>query len=1056
MCSNKSKKVYDVCAENYDKDSDSDGGESFFVSVIAKAPQGTYAEDWYETLRGECGVEKFKLDTGADINVLSLEKFLLLGYDVSLINDKSKIKLQSYSGNIIPIKGICDLKWSYKNILYTLKFAIASISCQSVLGRQACIELGLVKRVYDINLSKYDHLFRGIGCLPGTYSIVIDKSVSPVVSAPRKIPLSLRDKLLGELNRMLEAGVIRKVTHPTQWVNSLVIAAKKNGGIRLCLDPRPLNCAIQRAHFQLPTINEIATKLHGAQYFSVLDANSGFWAIQLDDKSADLCTFSSPLGGRYQFLRLPFGLNCAPEVFHSTLKQLLEDLEGVDLFIDDIICWGKTKNEHDQRLTALLNRAEEINLKFNKDKCKICVSEVVYLGHVFNKSGMKPDAEKVKAIINMPVPNDKKSLERFLGATNYLSKFIPNYSTYTVHLTRLLRKESTWYWDDIHNKAISKLKELVSRAPVLALYDVSRPVVLSVDASSVALGAVLLQDGRPVEYASRTLTDTQTRYAQIEKELFAIVYACEKYHQYIYGKKSVIVETDHKPLESIFKKALASNPMRLQRMLLRLQGYDLIIKYVPGKYMYIADTLSRAPLPDSYESELDKKLMYEVSFLIDNVQMSANKLNLVRSETSKDKDLNQLCEYIIKGWPKRKCDISDILKPYWSLQDELIVVDGIIFKNKLILIPCSLRSQMLNIVHDGHLGIDRCKKRAREVLFWPGITKDIELYVKRCAVCQENSNMQTKEPLIPIQIPRLPWNKIGADIFEYRKQYYLILVDYYSGFVEVNYLKNITSKSVITAMKENFSRYGIPEILFSDNATNFTSRDFKKFSIEWGFDHVTSSPNYPQSNGKSERAVQTVKRLLIKSINSNSDFYLNLLSYRNTPRDSKLSSPAQLLMGRRLNCRLPVHPGLLEPKPVSKCEYDKLVNRQIKSKRYYDQHCKLLPELDVGDQVIIHDQEKQTRGQVIMKASAPRSYMVQNRYGRIYRRNRRHLRKCEPEDHHDCSEPLPQPSPSTSVTTAACSSPNADCADNVKVENNPNILPKRKAKKLYTDIQKYL
>ncbi|XP_039755212.1 uncharacterized protein K02A2.6-like [Pararge aegeria] len=538
MCSDRAKKVYDidVYAENDGVNSDSDSGESFFISMIANTSQRRYAEDWFETLTGEYGVERFKLDTGADINVISFERFLLLGYNISVINRKTNVKLQSYSGNIIPIKGICDLNWWYKHKLYKLKFAVASISCQSVLGRQACTELGLVKRVHDINLSYYDNLFRGIGCLPGTYSIVIDKSVSPVVSAPRKIPLSLRDKLQVELKRMVDCGVIRKVTHPTQWVNSLVIAAKKNGGIRLCLDPRPLNCAIQRAHFQLPTINEIATKLTGAQYFSVLDANSGFWAIKLDSKSADLCTFSTPFG-RYQFLRLPFGLNCASEVFHSTLKQLLEDLVGVDLFIDDIICWGRNKNEHDQRLTALLNRAQEINLKFNKDKCKICVTEVVYLGHVFNKNGMKPDADKVKAIKNMPIPNDKKSLERFLGATNYLSKFIPNYSNYTVQLTQLLKKESTWYWDNIHDRAISKLKELVSSAPVLALYDVTRPVVLSVDASSVALGAVLMQDGRPVEYASRTLTDTQTRYAQIEKELLAIVYACEKYHQYIFGKK---------------------------------------------------------------------------------------------------------------------------------------------------------------------------------------------------------------------------------------------------------------------------------------------------------------------------------------------------------------------------------------------------------------------------------------------------------------------------------------------------------------------------------------
>jgi hypothetical protein len=190
--------------------------------------------------------------------------------------------------------------------------------------------------------------------------------------------------------------------------------------LRISLDPRPLNKAIQRAHFQLPTISEFAMKLHGARYFSVLDAYSGFWGIKIDDESADLCTFNTPYG-RYQYLRLPYGLNCSSEIFHANIKQLLENLDGVDPA-------GKKKLEHDARLEALLKRSREIILKFNKEKCKICVDEVTYLGHVFNKDGMKPDCEKIRAIKDMSPPSNRKSLQRFLGIINYLSKFIINYS----------------------------------------------------------------------------------------------------------------------------------------------------------------------------------------------------------------------------------------------------------------------------------------------------------------------------------------------------------------------------------------------------------------------------------------------------------------------------------------------------------------------------------------------------------------------------------------------------------------------------------------------------
>ncbi|XP_048004084.1 uncharacterized protein K02A2.6-like [Leguminivora glycinivorella] len=623
--------------------------------------------------------------------------------------------------------------------------------------------MGLIKRINEVTLDEYSDLFEGVGCLPGEYSIVVDPSVPPVVSAPRKVPLALRDKLLDELNRMTDLGVIRKVTHPTLWVNSIVLAAKKNGDIRICLDPRPLNCAIRRAHFQLPTITELTSKLNGACYFSVLDANSGFWAIKLDDASADLCTFGTPFG-RFQFTRLPFGINCASEVFHAKIKQLLEGLDGVDSFIDDIICWGRTKQEHDERLIALLEKARSINLKFNKSKCKIGVEEVTYLGHVFNKNGMKPDCSKVKAIIEMPSPTDKKSLERFLGATNYLSKFIPSYSEHTKPLTSLLRKDTVWIWDAVHQNALDKLKKLISESPVLALYDVQQPAVLSVDASSVALGAVLLQGGRPVEYASRMLTDTQTRYAQVEKEMLAILFACEKFRQYIYGKKNVVVETDHKPLESLFKKPLESVPVRLQRMLLRLQGLDLVVTYKPGKYMYLADTLSRASLPEKYDESVSKGIRYQVDLLMSNVNMSKNKLSAIKEETMKDSSLVTLLSYINKGWPNNRYEVSEDVKCYWSMKDELFVVDGIIFKNNLILIPKSMRADMLKVIHDGHLGIDRCKRRARQVLFWPGVNKEIEMYVKCCKVCQDHLNAPSREPLIPVEVPKLPWCQVDQNL----------------------------------------------------------------------------------------------------------------------------------------------------------------------------------------------------------------------------------------------------------------------------------------------------
>ena len=247
------------------------------------------------------------------------------------------------------------------------------------------------------------------------------------------------------------------------------------------------------------------------------------------------------------------------------MSQLLGDLPGVETDIDDILVWGKSKEEHDQRLKAVLRRCEEINLTLNKDKCKFGVPEVTYIGHTLNAKGVQPDPEKTKAIRDMPPPQDKKGVERLLGTVNYLAKSIPNMSTVTKPIRDVLKADISFHWDTEQKEAFASVKKILSTEPALAFYDVEKPVLISCDASQSGLGAVLIQEDRPVVYAPRALTDAETRYAQIEKELLAIVFALNKSHQYVYSK-SAVVESDHKPLESIIKKPLVSAPPRLQRM----------------------------------------------------------------------------------------------------------------------------------------------------------------------------------------------------------------------------------------------------------------------------------------------------------------------------------------------------------------------------------------------------------------------------------------------------------------------------------------------------------
>lgn len=278
------------------------------------------------------------------------------------------------------------------------------------------------------------------------------------------------------------------------------------------------------------------------------------------------------------------------------------------------------------------------------------------------------------------------------------------------------------------------------------------------------------------------------------------------------------------------------------------------------------------------------------------------------------------------------------------------------------------------------------------LMFWPGMSRDVEEMVRRCRACAERAHRPAREPLMPHHIPPLPWAKVGSDIFQYAGKYFLILVDYFSKFIEVNPLTNIGTKAVVAAMRDQFARHGIPQELVTDNGPAYVSKEFGEFCSKWGIEHTTSSPNYAQSNGQSERSVQIIKNILIKSINSGTDFYLGLLNYRATPRNG-ISSPSELLMGRRLNTRLPSHAKKLKPSRDNEIDYKEMLRKQQTYKSNYDRRAKPLPVLSAGQPVLVTDDGKRKSARIVDRAPQPRSYFVADNTGRRYRRNRRHLVK---------------------------------------------------------------
>ena len=803
----------------------------------------------------------------------------------------------------------------------------------------------------------------------------------------------------------------------------MVVVAKPNK-IRICLDPKDLNKAVLPPKYQMPTLEEILPKLNGAKVFTTLDAKDGFYQIGLDEESSKLTTFWTPFG-RFRYLRLPFGISVAPEEFECKLQEKLSDLEGTHVLRDDILVVGygdtveEAEKNHDENLRKVLNRARQVNLKLNSKKMSLKKTEVKFMGHVISRDGLKPDPDKVKAVKDMPKPTCKQETLSLLGFINYLAKFLPRLSETAQPLRDLTVKNAKFTWAKQHDKAFAEIKQLVISHPVLRYYDVNEEVTLQCDASERGLGAVLLQNGQPVAFASQTLTETEQRYAQIEKECLSITFGAHKFSQYISRREKVTVETDHKPLESIFRKSLLDAPSRLQRMLLRLQRYNLEVGYKPGPQMFIADHLSRASIRETGPQDEEFQVFaVEGMGPLNSVKISSERLAQLQKATEQDPIMQTLKTTIFVGWSEPREQTPVHIREYWNYREELTLHNGVLFKNQKVIIPKAMRPEMISRIHSSHLGIESCLRKARDLVFWPSMNSEIKEAVIKCSVCAEYQAKNPKQPMQSHRIPDRPWSKVGTDLFSLHSNDYIVLVDYYSDFIEVSQLDDTTTATVCDFLKEQFSRHGIPDTLVSDNGSQFTSREFTEFSKEWEFKHVTSSPYHPRSNGKAESAVKIVKNIFKKAISDDKDPWLALLDYRNTPTEGVNSSPAQRLFSRRTRTLLPVTSNLLHPKVVDGVE-EKLQLKRQRAKAHYDKKAKVLPDLEVGEEVRVQGQRNTntwTTGTCVQKLS-DRSYLV-NTGGQTVRRNREVLRPQQDgnsaESRADAESQHPQP-PSPTV-----------------------------------------
>ena len=751
-----------------------DDDESCFLDVVSLGEiDGRNVNPWQVKATVSGVATEFKLDTGADVSVIPDTVFKKLKCQLSDTNrtltgpSQQKLDVMGTFKALIKVNG--------KEVNQEI-FVVKGLK-SALLGRPAIAALKLISVVHTVHQpsnqsvqEKHPKLFSGLGKLEGKYHIRLKENPLPyAVTTPRRVALPLLPKVKAKLEQLETQGVISKVDRPTDWCAPIVVVPKSSGDIRLCVDLTQLNEQVKRERLVLPAVDDVLAQLSGAKVFSKLDANSGFYQIQLTEGSSFLTTFITPFG-RYRYNRLPFGITSAPEHFQKRMQSILSDMEGTVNMIDDILVYEKDQEEHDERLEKVLNRIEGAGITLNSEKCDFSKSKVTFLGHVVDATGVSPDPSKIKAISEMPEPTNITELRRFLGMTNQLSKFSPKLAETSKPLRDLLSKKNMWSWGVPQRNSFNEMKRILSSdVAVLALYDPEADSRVSADASSYGVGAVLEQQQkdntwRPVAYQSRSLSACEQRYAQIEKEALAVTWACERFNNYLLGK-SFQIQTDHKPLIYLLSSAkdLDCLPPRIQRFRLRLMRYHYSIVHVPGKHLTTADTLSRAPVsePIFTDSSFEEDCALYVNQVIQGLPASEQRLEEIKAHLQEDEICRQIMSYCTEGWPS-KSTLKGPIKVYAQFAAELTVQHGLLLKGSRLVIPASMRSDILEKLHTGHQGIVKCRMRARQSVWWPGISRQLEELIDNCPVCRKFSRNRV-EPMTASELPDYPWQKVEEE-----------------------------------------------------------------------------------------------------------------------------------------------------------------------------------------------------------------------------------------------------------------------------------------------------
>lgn len=895
-----------------------------------------------------------KLQLRVSMNSISVNMIVDTGSPVSIVNSDIAAQmcvmdtlspcpynLIAYSGDKLHIEGVCEVSVKYKRRLYTSKLIVVNKG-RSIMGLDMMKQLGvnvINGEVCSVEALPTSASFDPVCLQPDRpemtqplnpepdvehdafppilgfeHRVKVDPTVRPVRQPLRRLPYAVRDEVSRRLKELESKGIIERIDS-SPWVSALVVGRKRSGEIRILTDLRQPNKAVITDSYPLPHLDEVCHKLQKSRFFTVLDLKDSYFQLNLNEQSRDLTAFLTH-DGLFRWVRCPQGLSSSGPCFQKVMETMLKGIDNVECYLDDCVIHASTQKEHDEILAQVLEVFEAHGVHVNEKKSTYSAKSISYLGYIIGEGRRQIDPDRIAPLLKAN-PTNVDGLRSFLGSASYVSKFLKGF----VELVQPLRaalKEPVFQWAPELDTCVARIKSAIANAPALSLFDHTLPTCVTTDASDVGCGAYLSQFGpkgeKIIAYASKTFTPAERAYSVVEREALCCVWAVEKWHVYLWGRRFTL-RTDAQSLCVIFgPKGSTRAGRRIARWEARLMAYSFDVKYVKSSSNVIADGLSRVPLPNTEWEDNDEIVIAQLSADGDSVAVTESEL---RGASAADETLGIVRDYVQTGhWPKQ---LNSDVQKYYHVRDDLSCKGELLFKCERVVVPSSLRCRITDLAHECHQGIVRTKHRLRAHYWWPGCDRDVENAVKGCAICSEHAaHLPTsKPPLQPLELPVGPWEKVELDFIGPLKgppseRYGIVLVDVYSRWPEVALCSNITAATTIEFLKRIFAREGRVNCIQTDNGPQLRSKELADYLASQGIKHIFSSTYSPQTCGAVERFNATVKGAITSArlANKPRKEYLRdfLQIYRSTIHPAIGVSPFFAMRGREMKTKLNILP----------------------------------------------------------------------------------------------------------------------------------------------------